>query len=371
MVARRIVVLGGTGIFGRRLARHLLGFENIELILTSRSRSAAETAASELGTTKIPVTGEALDTRSGFTEGLRNLKPWAVIDCSGPFQNSNHDISKTILSAGAHAIDIGDARDYLLGYSAALDETARAHSVTGLAGASSTPALSSAVVDKLTKDWAQVDAIDICITPGGKSEVGRSVIEAIMSYAGLEISVWRNGRIEAAEGWIGSRVVIMPGLGKRRVAPVETADSNILGPKHAVRLRVTFSAGLESSLEQWGMEVLARLRRAGIINNLSPLIPLLLALRRATRLITSDEGGMLVELKGVDADGIPVKRNWSLLAKQDHGPFVPVMAAAAALRLLLAGKVESGARLAAQELTLTDIEAEWQPYDITSTIQDG
>ena len=71
----------------------------------------------------------------------------------------------------------------------------------------------------------------------------------------------------------------MPGLGRRRVAPVETYDAQLLGSQYAVASRVEFEAGLESAIEQRGLECLAALRRACWVGNLEPLAPLLL--RRA------------------------------------------------------------------------------------------
>ncbi|MEM7491438.1 MAG: saccharopine dehydrogenase, partial [Pseudomonadota bacterium] len=293
---KRVLVVGATGVFGGRLARHLARHgPAMDLLVSSRDGPRADALAAEIG-----ATGLALHTGHGLAERLRTLRCFAVIDCSGPFQRLSHGTARAAVASGAHAIDLADARDYLLGYSAALDDAARAQGVAALAGASSTPALSGAVARALTAGWSRVDMLDIAITPGGRSEIGRAALEAVISCVGRDVPVWRDGRVADTTGWGDATVVDMPGLGRRRVAAVETVDAEHLGPKLGVRTRVTFRAGLESAAEQHGLELLARLRRWGWLGDPAPLLPLLLAGRRITRLPTGDHGGMRVGARGID-----------------------------------------------------------------------
>lgn len=364
---RRVLLIGGTGVFGRRLARHLAAVPGLELLVTSRDASKARALASGItpvaGTT---ISGLGFDHRRDPGGEMARLAPWLVIDASGPFQGAGYDVPRAALSAGAHVVDLADARDYILGYGAALDELARERGLVALAGASSTPALSSAAVTALTEGWQRIDSIDIAITPGGRSEVGGAVIAAILSYAGRPIPIWREGALQETHGWLDSRRIAMPGLGRRRVAAVETVDPEWVGPSLKVRSRIAFRAGLESPIEQWGIMALAWLARHGAIGTLDALIPALLWARRITRLPTSDRGGMLVEVGGLDAVGRLRRSRWSLLAERGDGPHVPTLPAAAALRALLDGRLAPGARSAAGALTLAEIEAEMAPYAITT-----
>ncbi|WP_299831136.1 SDR family oxidoreductase [uncultured Roseobacter sp.] len=366
-----ILIIGGTGVFGRRLARHLMAFGGIELFVTSRSSAKADRFAEVLraGNEATPVQGVVLDCHENLTTRLDEIRPFAVIDCSGPFQHADFEIARSVVSAGAHLIDLADARSYLAGFTDMLGELARAKGVAALTGASSTPTLSACVVDHLTREWQRVDTIDICITPGGKSEVGRSVIEAILSYAGKDIPIWRNGQLSHTSGWSEPRLVDIPGLGPRRVAAVETYDAEYLGSRHEVQSRVSFSAGLESIIEQRGIETLATLRKRHLLPDLGILIPALLKARQVTRLPTSDRGGMQVSVCGLDAQGGFTQAHWTLVAKNDHGPNVPILPAAAALEKLLAGEVEAGARLAHNAVTLPDILAEASSYAIETNTE--
>ena len=360
---KRVLVIGATGMFGQRLARHIAAHgPDVELIVTSRSRARAERLAREIG-----ATGVALDTRRNLPKVLWDLHPFAAVDCSGPFQGMDHATARAVVARGTHAIDLADARDYLLGYRDALDRPARENGVAALAGASSTPALSGAVARRLVEGWTRVDTLDFAIVPGGRSEVGPAVLEAVTSYAGRPVPTWRDGALTTTTGWRGGRSIDVEGLGRRRVADVETVDAERLGPLFAVRDRVTFAAGLEAGVEQRGLEALAALRARGRVGDVRPLLPLLRAGRRLTRLFTGDCGGMVVRAQGV-AHGRSVARSWTLVARDDDGPQVPTLAAAAALRALVEGRVAPGARLADEALTLDAIMAEARPYRIETRL---
>ena len=365
---RKILLIGATGVFGNRLALHLIRWSDIELVVTSRSMAKAEVAVNHL---RLIVPGAklsaiAFDTRADIKSQLANIKPFCVIDCSGPFQESGHRAAKSVLAMGSHMIDLADARVYLRDYKLKLNETAQRNAVTGLAGASSTPALSSIVVNQLTQNWQRVDAIDICITPGGRSEVGKSVLEAILSYVGKCIPTWNEGKMVSTRAWLNSKLIKIPELGQRRIAPVDTFDAEFLGHRHNVTSRVRFSAGLESTIEQLGLGFIAFIVKTGLMQNINTFIPILLNARNFTRLFTGDTGAMMVVVTGLNEEGILSTARWVLLAKYDHGPFVPVLPAAAALRALINESLDPGAGLALGQLDLRMIENEMKPYSIST-----
>jgi Domain of unknown function (DUF4166)/Saccharopine dehydrogenase NADP binding domain len=365
----RILIIGATGVFGRRLAAHLARLDALELVLASRSPTRSEELVSTLrqaADVRAVLTPVALDHRKGLPETLARIAPWLVIDCSGPFQIMGYDVPKAALEAGAHCIDLADARGYILGFEAALASLAKAKGLVALTGASSSPAISAAAVQALTESWRRIDTIDIAITPAGRTEVGEAVTAAVLSYAGKPVPVWREGGLQTTSGWASSQRLAVPGLGYRNVAPVETVDAELLSQRHAVTSRIAFFAGLESPFEHWGMVVLARLRQWGILKNLMWLLPLLTRARKLTRIPTGETGAMVVRVRGLDAHGRSSQAQWSLLALKGDGPHVPILPAAAAVRALLAGSLAPGARPAAHVFDLVTIESELAPYAITT-----
>jgi hypothetical protein len=66
-------------------------------------------------------------------------------------------------------------------------------------------------------------------------------------------------------------------------------------------------------------------------------------------------GGMFVEVCGMDASGVHLKRAWHLLADGDDGPLIPAMAVEAIVRQALQGcPPPPGACAAVCELELDD-----------------
>ena len=368
---RRILLIGATGFFGRRLAEHLAAIDSIELVLTSRDDVRACSVAQAIGDTHPSARIDAMafdrDDRLGF-ERLIKLSPWLVIDASGPFQSVSYDLARAVLNAGAHWIDLADARDYLLGFATALDPIARRKGLVARAGASSTPALSAAVVEDLTRHWQRLDSVDIAIMPGGAGRVGTAVIRAILSYAGTAIETYREGARAEITGWGSAQRTCVPGLGVRYLSPVETADAALLPERFNVTSRVAFYAGLESRLEQFGLLLLAKLRQHGVIRSIEPLAPLLHSARRVTGLLASDRGAMTVDCAGLDADGQQVSARWCLLAESGAGPNVPLLPAVALTRALIHGDIQPGADIALLPLQAIEAEMQAPALKITRTV---
>lgn len=366
---KRVLVLGATGVFGRRLVQRLSTIAGLDLIVSSRQQSKADALSLTLQPSSAKITPLGLDHRHDLAATLASLKPWAVIDASGPFQGADYRIPLAALKAGAHVIDLADAEDYLVGFAAVVDPVARAKGLVALSGVSSTPALSVAVVDELSKGWQRIDAIDMAITPDGHNDVGAAAVAGVMSYAGVLVDQFRHGRMRRVLGWLNSEVITVPGVGRRRVTPVETIDAQVMRERFRPTSRVAFQAGLESSLEQWGLQAIAKLRQWSVLKNPSRLVPWLVKGRNLTRPFAGTNGGMTVRVRGLDEQGTWSEAQWSLLAQNGDGPNVPALPAVAAIRLLLEDQLPAGARLAAGDIPLDRIAAEFDGLAISATRQ--
>lgn len=368
-----ILIIGGTGMFGKRLVEHLAMTHdlNAKLLITSRSQTKADDIASSIQAQhpQTSIQGMAFDRGADIAAVFKRLKPKIIVDCSGPFQSANYELARAALECGSNFIDLADARDYIENFYEALNGLASKNDLTAVTGASTTPALSANVVSALTKGWQRIDNIELAITPGGKSEVGLSVMQALLSYAGREIPAWKDGKPASIYGLTKSKIMNVPNLGKRRIIEVETIDATYLGKRYNVTSDVTFYTGLESVIEQWGTICLGYLVKWGIIKNPTPLAPLLMKVRGLIRPFTSDRGGMVIYASGLDANGKEVAACWSLLATQGDGPFVPILPMAAAIKKLLEGKIKTGAMIADVALKLVEIEAEMQIHNITTSIE--
>ena len=368
-MARRVVLIGATGAFGRRLAELLAAWPEITLVLAARREAPLQALAAELAARGARLEVAAFDRT--HPDALAGLAPWAVVDAAGPFQDSDYALARAAVAAGAHYLDLADARDFVAGFPAALDTESRAGGVFAVTGASSTPALSNAVLDRLTAGWVSVEAVSVAISPGARAPRGLSVMRAILSYVGRPVRLFADGRWQAAPGWSRLSRLDFPGLGRRWVALCETPDLDLLPSRFAPRRQALFLAGLELSVMHLGLWLLAWPVRLGLVRSLEPLARPLLVLAGLISWAGSDRGGMVVEARGEQTPGQTVIARWGLCAEAGSGPNVPAAAAAALLRGLADGRIGArGAMACAGLLTDAEILAELAHLPIhTSTLE--
>ncbi|MGD9806860.1 MAG: SDR family oxidoreductase [Hyphomicrobiaceae bacterium] len=363
---KTVLVIGATGVFGSRLAAHLARTPEYRLVLSSRSIARANGLVEELAArpaTKAALAGVVIDVRANLGDMLSEVCPSVVVDCSGPFQRMDYRTPLAVAEAGAHFVDLADARSYVLGFETALDPIFRRKGLTALTGASSSPALAVSAVASLADGWQRVDHIDVAITPGGQSDIGEAAVAAALSYCGRPVPIVDGGKLSDSVGWGSSRRFEIEGLGRRAVAPVETADAELLHELYPDVTSIRFWAGLESFFEQRGMRLLAELKKRGFLRQPEKLGSLLVKARKLTRFATDTTGAMLVRVVGLDAAGRWTEAEWRLIARENQGPQVPPSPAAAAVRAILNGKIPPGAR-PALALPLEAIEMELEGYAI-------
>ncbi len=365
---KRILIIGGTGYFGKKLCLKLGLLADIELIITSRSQSKADDLARELSQQfpQAVAKGIALDHKIDLAAQLKTIAPDITVDCSGPFQTANYDVATAVIESGSNFVDFADAPDYLDGFQKQLSTLAHKHGVTAITGASTSPALSGAIVNEIVADWRRVDDIEIAMAPGGKGVVGASAIAATLTYAGRKVPTWSEGQTSSTIGWGTAKTVDMPIIGPRQVSPVETYDSQYLSKKYRVTSSVSFHAGLESSIEQFSMQMMGIFVRFSLPLGGLKMANLIVRLRKLTNIFTSDRGCINVVITGLDGNNKLVSVTHTLIAENNDGPNIPALPALAAVKHLLAGDVISGAYLAPDILTLEDIKVGFEGFAIRS-----
>ncbi|HLY91236.1 MAG TPA: saccharopine dehydrogenase NADP-binding domain-containing protein [Acetobacteraceae bacterium] len=372
-MAPKVLVIGGAGAFGRRLVRGLLATTDLEVVVAGRDLARAQSVVDEecVGSRVGRATAVALDTRIATAAQLRDTGAFVVVDAAGPFQRQGYHLAERAIEAGLHYVDLADSREFVSGFHV-LDERAQKASVTALTGASSTPALSNAVLDHLTAGWQAVDDVEIAISPGNRAPRGLAVVRSILSYAGKPVRVWENGSWRHRPGWGAPVRKDIRGLGPRWLSLCETPDLDVVPTRFAVRRSVTFNAGLELPVMHLGLFAATIAIRLGLLQSLEPLAE---TFRRAADLLDgwgTDRGGMVVAVSGVGADGTQVSATWTLLAEAGDGPSIPTLPALAAVRAMASGELHRpGASVCAGVLPLDAIEREFAPYRITTHVELG
>jgi len=335
-----VLLVGATGAFGERLAEGLIR-SGIAVTGVARNKARLGILTERLGPlfTAAPMDRRAID--AAYLQALRAKTPglFAVADASGPFQSSDDRLPRAAIGAGLHYIDLADARAFVGGIRR-LDEEARAANVAVLSGASSTPALSHAVLDLLVANARRVITIDVSIAPGNRAPRGLSVVQAILSTVGQPIRLFRGCRWTEERGWTLKRTIELPGIGRRRVALCETPDLDLLVERYHPAADAVFRAGLELRLLHEGVGALGLLVRLGILNSLPGLARPLWVLAGLFEPFGSDRGGMRVDVLIENEAGQSVRRVWTLTADAGDGPYIPTLPALAALKMLAEGTLQ-------------------------------
>ncbi|MBT0956195.1 DUF4166 domain-containing protein [Alphaproteobacteria bacterium KMM 3653] len=349
----RVVIIGGYGVFGGRLARLLLQ-RGHEVVVAGRRLEAAREFAQEVGGSAARLDRDDAD----FARELRALSPEVVVDAAGPFQGYGAEpyrVARAAIAAGADYIDLSDAAEFTSGISG-LDAEAQAAGMQVISGASSVPAVSSVIAGDMAADLSRVEVIETAICPGNRAPRGRSVMQAILGQVGAPLRLWRGGVWREMRGWSQTRQVeIAPDM-KRPAALIGAPDLTLF-PNHFKARSVVFRAGLDLRIMHYGLGVLSWLRAKRLLPPLERYDRPLRWVAERLEPFGRDTGGMICAVMGRGEDGAPLAREWRLTAREGLGPFVPVVPAMVIIEQLARGERRAGARPALEVMTRAELEA--------------
>lgn len=352
----RVVVLGGYGNFGARVCRALKGDNAIDLVVAGRDPDRADVV---------------LDARAGsLAKDLGRLRAELVVHTAGPFQGQEYTVARACAQAGAHYIDLADGRRFVCDFAGALDPLFREAGRTAIAGASTVPALSSAVVDAARQRVGAISAIDLCIAPAQRAPRGVATLEGVLSYCGASIQVWHDGRWQLLDGWADPQRVHFARLKPRLGALCDIPDLELFPARYPGVQDVMFRAALEVGMTQSMFALIADLRRRGWIARPQALASWLHRAGRLVDWLGTPAGGMVVRVRsGAGAAGKTLA--WHITAPHHHGPEIPCMAAIVLARKLARGdRLPTGAMPCMGLLTLEEFGPEFAKWGMTAEWQE-
>jgi saccharopine dehydrogenase-like NADP-dependent oxidoreductase len=354
--ALRVLIVGGYGFFGSRIAATLAGDVNIELFIGGRDRQKARLLARSVGLDEHRAV--AIDASDGnLSRRIADLRIDLVIHTAGPFQGQDYRVARAAVDAGAHYADLADGRAFVSGI-VELDAVARDRGVMVTSGASSVPALSTAVVDRYVERFEELTAVHIGISSSGRTP-GPATMRGVFGYCGKAFSRLEDGAWRDVHGWMNVHRHEFPApVGRRWLADCDVPDLALLPRRHPSLRTVTFQAGLSSAMAHWSVWGGAALVRAGFIRNLAPMTSLLHSISCALEPVASIDSAMFVVLRGRGRDGAPLEFRWHLVAENGDGPFIPCGAAIALARKLARGdRLSPGAMPCIGVVTLDEYNA--------------
>jgi len=372
----RVLILGGYGVFGGRLARLLAEDARLTLLIAGRSRERAEAFCTGL-VCSAKVEPLRFDRAGYVLAQLRDNTPDIVVDASGPFQIYGEDpyaVVKACIALKIPYVDLADGSAFVNGI-AAFDGDAKASDVFVLTGVSSFPVLTAAAVRELSVDMPRIESVAAGIAPSPRVDIGPNVFRAVASYAGKPLAILRDGRTATAYALLDAQhfTIAPPGrlpLLRRRFTLVDAPDLAVLPALFPSLTTAWAGVGTVPAILHRALSLFAWLVRLRVLRSLEPFAD---RMHRASRLLRWGEhrGGMFVTVTGTAADGSRISREWHMIAEADDGPFVPAMAAAAIIRRCIDGhRPAAGARAGTGDVQLADYEAQFASRRIFAGVRE-
>lgn len=363
-MTRDILILGGYGNFGKRIAQGLVNC-GLPVIIAGRDQHKAGALAASLGTL---ARAERLDAECDLTDALERLKPRVLVNTCGPFQSKTYGVAEDCIRAGIHYIDLADGRDFVTGITA-LDEAAKTAGICVISGASTVPGLSSAVLDHFKSEFSQIESLTYGINPGQKTERGLATTQAILSYIGKALKPLKTDPRQRY-GWQDIYFQEYPELGKRWMANCDIPDLDLL-PEHYGITSIRFSAGMENPLLHFGIWGLSWMVRFGFPLKLENHAAFLLRISQVFDPFGTSDGGMHVIISGKGKNGQPHKRTWFIVAKGGDGPQIPCVPAIILARRLASDQTSApGATPCVGKVKLEEYLAALKAFNIRTYIDD-
>ncbi|WP_331769899.1 saccharopine dehydrogenase NADP-binding domain-containing protein (plasmid) [Embleya sp. NBC_00888] len=375
----RVVVVGGTGFYGRYVVDDLLRQPQVAVTVVARRRPAAAFDS--------PRVDWAIADHADVRSLARIVKgAAAVVHCAGPFQSMEPGGTppwgplRAALAAGVPYVDICEDRAFRRGALA----LARSASVPVLTGASVVPGLQALLVADMVRGLQRVDAIRCAAAPDTRRHRGPAMFAAMLHGAGLRFEAPRGGVPTVVHGWSEPEWVrFPPPIGRRLVHQVyEMADLDVLPDLFGART-VSFKAGSEFPVLNRALGAFAAVRaRTGRPRRPQEWTSVVRGLSWLAGRAGDEAGAFMVEITG-DRDGRTVTRRVGMTARR-HGGRMPALLAGIAVERLLTGRLKAAgavpldrwlppselyAALLERDIRLwTSSDDDWHPHSLPSRL---
>jgi hypothetical protein len=362
-----VLILGAFGTFGRLITQALAQTTDLPIIAAGR-RVPEMLERHREGIRTLAIDGSAFSAAL-----LRDLNPAILVDTVGPFQARDRNLAELCIDLGIHYIDLADGREFVQNVGA-LNAAAVQHNVLVVSGASTVPALSSAVVEHLASEFSRVEEIDIGIAPAYSGPRGLATARSVLGYVGRAVPIWRGAAMDSARGWGDTkRHQYPPPVGWRNLSLIDVPDMSLIPPRYPALRQLAVRAGHEVPLVHHALRLLGVLVRIGLIRDLASHAQIMLRMAAWFDRFGADNGAMHVRLRGRGHGGTLQSRTWTLVAEKGDGPRIPTLAAILLTKKLLnvpgyAPIAARGAMPAMNLLTLREFAGEWRTLAIRTSV---
>jgi len=336
MGRKRVLVVGGTGRFGRLLTEDLRRYTDCELVVTDR---------------------RVVDLRNPASIES-SLADVAVAVCAaGPFQRVPVTLAEICLRRGIHYIDLADDRSFVRKIRSLATET-RADMPAICSGWSTVSALSGVLTQIGATPLDVVDAIYIHMATGNRLPKSAATIASLLYSVGQPFDIFRNAHWRTVYGWSEPRDFIFPPpIGRRRGYLLDVPDHELFPRLFAART-VEFRTASESRALNIVMGLFARLVKRHWVGHASSWNRMFQWGARLIEVTGHSWGAIGVQVSGSSGHK-PVTRRVTVIADSD-AQRIAVMPASVMTSLLLSGSRHRGVVSPAHWLTPEQLQDECQ-----------
>ena len=187
---RRVIVLGGLGLFGRTAAAQL---RQLGVAVQTASRSAAADLQVDAN--------DPASIRASLRAGD------VVVDAAGPFYSRSTALINAAIEIGFDVIDLNDDLRYAESV-LALEPQIAAAGIRVLSSASSVSAVAATIVRH--SGLAAPRRVTAFLVPASRHTANAGAALSLIRSVGRPIRVFRDGRLQTCVGWSESRSFPMP-----------------------------------------------------------------------------------------------------------------------------------------------------------------
>jgi hypothetical protein len=336
---KRILIIGAYGNFGSYITKRLAYEADLQVVIAGRSEEKCRAFAENFRDAPNPATWHVLDIGKNFSLSLKTIAPDIVIHTSGPFQGQGYDVAESCIVQGCHYIDLADGRDFVCGIGA-LDEKAREMNVSVIAGASSVPGLTAAIIDHYLPEFEKIATAEYAISTAQRTPPGVATAAAILGYAGKQFKTMIEGKMQNVYGWQSLHSYTFPELGRRWLGNCDVPDLSLFPQRYKDLQTVRFYAGLEVPVVHIGLWLLSWMARWGVVRGLETWTRFLRGAGRIFDFWGSSDSAFYMKLSGTGKDGAPKTKRFHLIARSGDGPNIPCIPAILLTKMLARGELK-------------------------------
>lgn len=331
MARAKVLVVGGSGYFGRLLVDELCRFTECDIIIGARHPSKIQEII-DASSFKQRLESRKMDLQDTSSIETAIADVQIAICAAGPFQAIPLTFAQKCIEKRVHYIDLADAREYVRSvYELPSLKTASTAVCTGW---SAVPAMSGPLTAIASEGFDQLDKIHIQIAPGNKAPRGQSTVASLLQSVGKVHQLWQDGKWIPSYGWSQPcGFSFPPPVGYRIGRLVDVADYDIF-PKRFNAQTVEFRVSSELEFLNIGVDILSTLVRSGMAPSLIALAPLFQSSMAIFGHLGHDWGAVGVECTGRKANETVVRQASIVATKLGH--WIPIMPATIMVTKILA-----------------------------------